>query len=72
MDEKMILSVEDNSDAEIEVGTKRENGETVYFIRDQRIIHWHRGTSTKNPAKRKGRRFQSQACKGNQMSKSIL
>ena len=36
MDEKMILSMEDNSDAEIEVGTKHENGETVYFICDKR------------------------------------
>ena len=72
MDEKMIVSVEDNPDAEIDVGTKHENGETVYFIRDKRIIHRHGGTSTNNPSKRKGRGFQPQACKGNHMSKSIL
>lgn len=52
MDEKMILPVEDNPDAEIEVGTKHENGETVYFIRDKRIIHRHARTSTHKHAKK--------------------
>ena len=45
MDEKMILSMEDNSDAEIEVGTKHENGETVYFICDKRSFTGMAGPS---------------------------